>query len=189
MRRSHAQGAPLLACFIACRHEDHCLIERAVVALLSLCAAWAACAAEPPLIGREAPDFALRALAGANVRLSEARGQVVVLSFYGSRCNPCRAQLAELDDVHRTYAPAGLTVYGVSIDDDAADAREFAASLGVGFPMLADPDKAVGRAYAVDRLPTIVIVDRAGTVRYVHRDPASRGQPVYVNELRRLLDE
>jgi peroxiredoxin len=165
------------------------LIDRAVPALLSLCAAFAVCAADSPLIGHEAPDFALRAMVGENVRLSEARGQVVVLSFYGSRCNPCRAQLAELDAVHRTYGPAGLTVYGISIDDDPQEAREFSTSVGVGFPMLADPQKTVGREYAVDRLPTIVIVDRAGRVRYVHRDPKSRSEPVYVRELRRLLDE
>lgn len=165
------------------------LIDRVVPALLSLCAAFAACAADSSLIGREAPDFALRAMIGENVRLSEARGQVVVLSFYGSRCNPCRAQLAELDAVYRTYGPAGLTVYGISIDDDQGDAKEFSTSVGVGFPMLADPEKAVGREYGVDRLPTIVIVDRAGKVRYVHRDPKSRREPVYVRELRRLLDE
>ncbi|HNR92653.1 MAG TPA: TlpA disulfide reductase family protein [Dokdonella sp.] len=165
------------------------MIDRIVPAVLSLCAAFAASAADSPLVGREAPDFALRAMAGDNVRLSEARGQVVVLSFFGSRCNPCRAQLAELDAVYRTYGPAGLTVYGISIDDDAEKARQFSASVGVGFPMLADPQKAVGREYAIDRLPTVVIVDRAGKVRYVHRDPESRSEPVYVRELRRLLDE
>lgn len=165
------------------------LIDRAVPALLSLCAVFAASAADSPLIGRAAPDFALRAMGGDNMRLSEARGQVVVLSFFGSRCNTCRTQLAELDSVRRTYGPAGLTVYGVSIDDSADDARGFATSVAVGFPMLADPEKAVGREYAIDRLPTLVIVDRAGKVRYVHRDPKSRGEPVYVRELRRLLDE
>jgi len=178
----------LLLCRVRC-HEDFFLIDRVVPALLSLCAAFAVWAAEPPLIGREAPDFALRALAGGNTRLSEARGQVVVLSFFGSRCNSCRAQLAALDGVYRTYGPAGLVVYGVSIDDDPQDARGFATSVGVGFPMLADPGKNVGREYAIDRLPTLVIVDRAGKVRYVHRDPKSRDQPVYVGQLRRLLDE
>ncbi len=165
------------------------LIDRAVPALLSLCAAFAVWAADTPLIGREAPDFSLRAMGGDNTRLSEARGQVVVLAFFGSRCNTCRAQLAELDGVRRTYGPAGLVVYGVSIDDSADDARGFATSVGVGFPMLADPGKAVGREYAIDRLPTLVIVDRAGKVRYVHRDPKSHGEPVYLRELRRLLDE
>ncbi|MGD9598534.1 MAG: peroxiredoxin family protein [Steroidobacteraceae bacterium] len=165
------------------------LIHRAVPALLSLCAAFAAWADDSPLIGREAPDFALRAAAGDNVRLSEARGQVVVLTFYGSRCNTCRTHLAELDDLYRTYGPAGLAVYGVSIDDDAQGAHHFATSVGVGFPMLGDPEKSVGRAYEIDRLPTVVIVDRGGKVRYVHREPKSRGEPPYVRELRRLLDE
>ena len=165
------------------------MIDRAVPALLSLCAAFAVWAADSPLIGREAPDFALRAMAGDNMRLSEARGQVVLLSFFGSRCNTCRTQLAELDGVFRTYGPAGLVVYGVSIDDDATAVRSFATSVGVGFPLLADPGKVVGRDYSIDRLPTLVIVDRAGKVRYVHRDPKSRREPVYVRELRRLLDE
>ncbi len=164
-------------------------MHRAVPALLSLCAAFAAWAADSPLIGREAPDFALRASAGDNVRLSEARGQVVVLSFFGSRCNTCRSHLAELDDLYRTYGPAGLAVYGVSIDDDADGARHFASSVGVAFPMLADPAKSVGRAYEIDRLPTVVIVDRSGRVRYVHSEPKTRGEPPYVRELRRLLDE
>ncbi|MGE0583243.1 MAG: peroxiredoxin family protein [Steroidobacteraceae bacterium] len=164
------------------------MTNRAVPALLSLCAAFAAWAGDPALIGREAPDFALRAMAGDNVRLSEARGQVVVLAFFGSRCNTCRVQLAKLDELHRTYGPAGLVVYGVSIDDDATDAKDFAASVGVGFPMLADPGKSVGREYAIDRLPSLVFVDRAGKVRYVHRDPKPRGE-AYLGQLRRLLDE
>ena len=56
-------------------------------------------AAEPPyaLLGQEAPDFALHAAAGDNVRLSEHRGEVVVLSFWSSRCNSCRTQLAALN--------------------------------------------------------------------------------------------
>ena len=165
------------------------MIDRAIPALLALCAAFAAWAADPPLIGREAPDFALRAMAGDNVRLSEARGQVVVLSFFGSRCNTCRAQLAQRDGDYRTYGPAGLVVYGVSIDDDEAGARSFAQGVRVGFPMLSDPAKAVGREYAIDRLPSLVILDRAGKVRYLHRDPKSRGEPAYVAQLRRLLDE
>lgn len=190
MRRSQPIDAyAFSACWRARFDEDSSLIQRAIgVALLLSCAALAQ-AGESPLLGKDAPDFALRATSGGNVRLSEARGQVVVLSFYGSRCNACRAQLAQLDEVFRTYQPAGLVVYGVSIDDEEDEANEFARSVAVQFPMLSDPSKSVGRQYDIDRLPTVVIIDRAGKVRYLHPDPKPRAQPVYTGELRRLLDE
>lgn len=165
------------------------IVRSFIPALLALCTTLPAAAASSPLVGDPAPDFTLRAVAGGNVRLSETRGQVVVLSFYGSECNPCRAQLAQLNGVYRTYLPAGLTVYGVSIDDDDDEARAFAQRAGVAFPMLLDPSKGVGREYSIVALPTIVIIDRGGVVRYVHREPKSTGEPVYVQQLRRLLDE
>src|SRR5579864_2533077 len=81
-----------------------------------------------PLIGRAAPDFALRAAAGSSVRLSEHRGEVVVLSFWSSHCGPCRMQLAALGRSLATYQPAGLAIYGVGVDDDAVQALGFARS-------------------------------------------------------------
>lgn len=138
---------------------------------------------------QEAPDFALRAIGGGNIRLSEYRGQVVVLSFWSSRCNPCRAQLDDLNTVYATYRPAGLQVLGIAVDDDVEASSEFAQGVSVQFPMLADPGKAVAREYAVDALPMVIVIDRGGNVRYVHREPKSRGEPIYVRELRALLDE
>lgn len=146
-------------------------------------------AAEYVHLGQEAPDFALRAMAGSNVRLSEYRGQVVVLSFWSSRCNPCRAQLDDLNTVYATYRPVGLQVLGIAVDDDTKASTEFAERAGVQFPMLADPAKVVARDYEIDALPMVVVIDRGGNVRYVHREPRSRGEPVYVRELRALLDE
>ena len=75
-------------------------------------AAAAALASEPPyaLIGQAAPDFALHTAAGDNVRLSEHRGEVVVLSFWSSRCTSCRTQLVALNRSLATYRSAGLEV-------------------------------------------------------------------------------
>jgi peroxiredoxin len=146
-------------------------------------------AADDELVGESAPDFALRAIAGGNVRLSEARGQVVLLSFWSSRCSTCRSQLASIDRLHATYGPAGLETYGVSIDDDQGAAREFATGVRVGFPMLTDPSKEVGRTYRVASLPTVVVIDRAGVVRGAWRDERTPREPPYVRVLRRLLDE
>jgi peroxiredoxin len=141
------------------------------------------------LIGQMAPDFALHAAAGGNVRLSEHRGEVVVLSFWSSRCTPCRTQLAALGRSLATYQSAGLAVYGVGVDDDPVKAREFARAAAAGFALLLDPDKTVGRSYQVDNLPMTVLIDRNGTVRHVLRDYSAASDGLYLRELRRLLNE
>ena len=141
------------------------------------------------LLGHEAPDFALHAVTGNNVRFSEHRGDVVVLSFWGSRCGQCRMQLAALDRSFKTYHSAGLQVFGVNVDDDQAGALEFAHTQALGFPLLLDPQKAVARAYQVDNLPMTVLIDRGGTVRQVHRDFSAKFEASYLQQLRVLLDE
>jgi peroxiredoxin len=154
-------------------------------------AAWPPSQAEPgyALIGQAAPDFALHAVAGQNVRLSEHFGEVVVLSFWSSRCNPCRAQLAALNHSLATYRSAGLAVYGVGVDDDAHQALDFAHSVTVSFALLLDPSKAVSRSYQVDNLPMTVLIDRNGTVRHVVRDFTGASAALYLQELRELLNE
>jgi Peroxiredoxin len=159
------------------------------IAVAALGAAGAAAAADYPLLGAQAPDFALRAFEGANVRLSEHRGDVVVLSFWGSRCGPCRAQLEALERSYETYRSAGLTVFGISIDDDPERAREFARARSVSFPLLLDPGKSVGRMYRIDNLPMTLLIDRNGAVRYVHRDYGPRTDAQYLQQLRTLLNE
>jgi peroxiredoxin len=141
------------------------------------------------LLGQPAPEFTLRAAAGANVRLSEHRGEVVVVSFWSSRCAPCRTQLAALNRSLATYATAGLSMYGVGVDDNSIQALDFAHSAAVGFEMLLDPAKAVARSYQVDNLPMTVLIDRSGIVRHVLRDYSEAGNVLYLRQLRALLNE
>jgi peroxiredoxin len=142
-----------------------------------------------PLLGHEAPDFALHAIAGENVRLSEHRGEVVVLSFWGSRCTPCRAQLAALNRSFGTYRSAGMQIYGIGVDDDPARALAFARGENLAFALLLDPSKAVSRSYEVDNLPMTLLVDRGGIVRHVFRDFDPRSEALYLQQLRALLNE
>ena len=158
---------------------------------LGLTLAAAGLAAEPPyaLVGRAAPDFALHAAAGDNVRLSEHRGDVVVLSFWSSRCTSCRTQLAALNRSFATYRSAGLSIYGVGVDDDPVQSRDFARSARVDFALLLDPAKEVSRSYQVDNLPMTVLIDRNGTIRYVLRDYSNASSTAYLQQLRMLLNE
>lgn len=135
-----------------------------------------------------APDFALPSAAGGNVRLSEFRGQVVALSFWSSRCSVCAAQLADLDQLQRTYSPAGLVTLAVSIDDDMAQARAYAGAHAGSLTMLLDQPRAVGRSYGIGRLPSIVLIDRSGRIRYLRSDIRRIDNP-YISQLRALLDD
>jgi peroxiredoxin len=160
-----------------------------VFAVLLAVASPHAPAAPYSLLGQSAPDFALRAVGGPNVRLSEHRGDVVIVTFWSSRCGPCSAQLAALERSVRTFGAAGLTVFGVNVDDDPERAKEFAGAQPVRFALLLDPGKDVSRLYRVDSLPMTLLVDRSGAIRHVHRDYDARSEARFRQELRALLNE
>ena len=168
-----------------------CTSVTVLLGALGLALVAAGFAAEPPyaLLGQAAPDFALHAVAGDNVRLSEHRGDVVVLNFWSSRCTSCRTQLAALNRSFGTYRSAGLSMYAVGVDDDPVQAQDFARTARVDFAVLLDPAKAVSRSYQVDNLPMTVLIDRGGTLRYVHRDYNAKSDALYLTELRELLNE
>jgi peroxiredoxin len=165
------------------------LAQRCIAAVTLTILCLAASAQGFALLGHAAPDFALRSFGGSNVRISEDRGDVVVLTFWGSQCGVCRRQLDILDRSFTTYRSAGLHLYGVSVDDDPAHARQFVASHPLGFLMLEDPAKDVARLYQIDDLPTTVLIDRGGIVRHVYRDFGPRDEALYLSQLRELLNE
>ncbi|MGH8200629.1 MAG: peroxiredoxin family protein [Steroidobacteraceae bacterium] len=139
--------------------------------------------------GVAAPDFALRALEGPSVRLSEHVGQVVVISFWGSDCDACRAQLQALERDFTGYRAQGLRVYGVEVADDQVAALRFAHGTRVTFPLLLDPAKTVARSYDVDNLPLTLLIDRDGKIRQVVRDFNETSRRACEDELRTLLAE
>lgn len=167
-------------------------IRRRLLAVLGLAALMAlattAAVATAGLIGHKAPDFALPAAVGSNVRLSEYRGQAVVISFWSSRCSVCARQLALLDRLYTTYRSSGLVVLAVSVDDEPLQAEQYARAHAAGFPLLLDTAKTVSRTYAIDRLPSTVLIDRSGIVRFWHGDDRA-DDASYVAQIRLLLDD
>jgi peroxiredoxin len=149
----------------------------------------AAAEASYRLLGQKAPDFALKATSGTNFRLSEHRGEVVLLTFWGSRCGQCGAQLASLSRLVDTYRSAGLAALAVSVDDDPVAAARYAIAHPVSSPVLLDPDKEIARTYRVDNLPMLLLIDRSGAIRHVHRDYRSGDEKAFLERIKPLLDE
>ncbi|HET7863880.1 MAG TPA: TlpA disulfide reductase family protein [Burkholderiaceae bacterium] len=162
------------------------LPRRALLGLLL--AGWAAAAPAAPPTG-VAPDFTLRTLDGRNVRLQEQRGRVVLVNFWATWCGPCRVEMPHLNRLHEKYRAAGLVLLGVNVDEDPRTAAGVAAKLGVQFPVLLDTDKAVSRLYDLNSMPSTVLIDRDGHVRYVHRGYRDGYENTYEQQIRELLKQ
>jgi peroxiredoxin len=141
------------------------------------------------LTGSEAPDFVLKSTAGENLRLSEYRGEVVMLSFWATWCGDCRAQLERLGDMRTRYQDAGVELLAVSLDQSAKQAEHGAASLGMGYPVLHDAGGEVGRLYDVSKMPVMVLIDRAGVVREVFEGYRRGNEEQYLERVQALLRE
>ena len=139
--------------------------------------------------GQPAPDFALKSASGENLRLSEYRGDVVMINFWATWCGPCRQEMPLLDELYTRYQRVGFNLLGVNIDDDAAGALKMVQELGVNFPVLFDSRKEVSRLYEVEAMPTTVLLDREGRVRHVHHGYKPGYEEKYLAEIRSLLRE
>jgi len=141
------------------------------------------------LAGQPAPDFALKSSTGENLRLSEYRGDVVMINFWATWCGPCRQEMPLLDELYSRYQRVGFNLLGVNIDDDSSRAMAMINELGVSFPVLFDASKEVSRLYEVDAMPVTIIVDREGNVRHVHQGYKPGYEQKYLDQVRALLRE
>ena len=164
-------------------------VVRALALCLGLSLASAALADAPSLIGKDAPDFVLKAIDGNNLRLSEFRGQVVLVNFWARWAGDSRREMAALNRINTTYERAGLVVLGVSVDEDLRRAREYADAMKVSYPIMFDTGSDIGRDYQLQKMPMTILVDRSGVVRYSHVGFKRGDDRVYLERIRELLRE
>ncbi len=155
---------------------------------LGLCAIGVA-HGKAPGIGMPAPDFTLRSNSGKNLKLSEYRGQVVMINFWATWCAPCRQELPHLNRLYEQYRKAGFMLLGVNVDDNVKAAQAMTEHLRVRFPVLYDTAKQVSKRYDVDAMPMTLIVDRDGKVQYLHRGYRSGVERDYETRLREILKQ
>ena len=136
-----------------------------------------------------APNFTLKSNSGKNLKLSELRGQVVLLNFWASWCGPCRTEMPLLVKIHDKYKGMGFTVLGVNVEEDSTPAISIINKTKIGFPVLFDKENAVSKLYNVSAMPSTVIIDRDGNMRYLHEGYKSGDEEKYKEIVKKLLQE
>lgn len=139
--------------------------------------------------GQVAPDFALKSTTGENLRLSEYRGDVVMINFWATWCGPCRQEMPLLDELYGRYHRVGFNLLGVNIDDDITRALRMVEELDLHFPVVFDTRKEVSRLYNVEAMPATILVDREGKIRHVHHGYKPGYEDKYLDQIRALLRE
>ena len=112
-----------------------------------------------------APDFSLQTYDGKTVHLADLRGKTIVVNFWASWCGPCRDEQPVLNDLAKKYTDQGVVFVGVNIQDKQADAQAYLKDLGVGYPVVVDPNGAVYINYGVVAVPETYVITPSGTIK------------------------
>jgi peroxiredoxin len=158
--------------------------------LLAACASSSQQAApvtlEPVQQRQTAPEFALKDVNGATVRLSDYRGKVVLLNFWATWCGPCKFEIPWFIEFEQANKDRGFAVVGISMDEGGWEAvKPFLAEMNVNYRILLGNDIIAQLYGGIDSLPTTFLIDRNGKVASARRGLI--GKSVYQNEIQELL--
>jgi cytochrome c biogenesis protein CcmG, thiol:disulfide interchange protein DsbE len=147
----------------------------------------------PVVVGTSAPEFRAATLdkVPRTKSLDDYRGQVVLLNVWATWCLPCRVEMPSIEKLHQAYAPKGLKVVAVSIDDPGTDQqiREFAKTFGLTFEILHDPSSVISKDYQIGGYPETFVLGRDGIIRKKVMEATDWNSPENRALIERLLAE
>ena len=129
-----------------------------------------------PEKGALAPDFALKNLDGEVVRLSDLRGQPVLVNLWATWCGPCRLEMPAFEERFQLHEEDGFVVLAVDFDESAEDVAAFRDEFGLTFELLLDPGAEVQQLYRNRTYPSSFFVDREGVIQVQHIGVMTEGQ-------------
>jgi peroxiredoxin len=121
---------------------------------------------------RDILNVALPTVGGAQRRLKDFRGQIVMLHFFSSWCGQCKLEAPTLRNVHNSFKDSKFTVVGVAVEDDPFQAQAFVSNFQLPFPVLLDISGELKQYFSVKELPATLFLDRNGVpIRF--QDPST----------------
>jgi thiol-disulfide isomerase/thioredoxin len=152
-------------------------------------AAFTSKAAKRAGVGKPLPSFELTLLGGESVSAESLRGKVVLIDFWATWCKPCRQSFPKLERLSKRHADAGLVVVAVAMQADDKPVKSFLKSTGASFAVGLDADEKLSELLSVNAMPTEILVDRSGVVRYRHEGLQPGELDAIVAEVETLLAE
>ena len=159
-----------------------------IFALMTLCLS-ISLGSQAEAISGDAKDFTLKSNKGKNLRLEDMRGQIVVINFWATWCGPCRQEMPKLDELYKRYKRAGVTIWGINVEDKQSLPDAYLTENPVSFPVLYDTESTVSKLYNVEAMPTTIIVDRDGKMRYLHLAYKPGYEDIYRQQIKELMRE
>ena len=145
-------------------------------------------APDPLRPGDWAPDFSLpRAGAAESISLTAQRGRVVLLNFWATWCKPCLDEMPAMQRLYKALDGEDFELLAVSVDRDAGAAQTFGERLGLTFPILLDPERAVATDFQTFVWPESYVIDRRGRIAAHYVGPRPWDSALYLDSLRELL--
>lgn len=137
-----------------------------------------------PDAGDLAPDFTLTTLEGKEMSLSDLKGKGVMLNFWGSWCEPCKAEMPAMEQVYEKYKDKGFEIVAVNVGETDVGVQTFVKSYQLDFPVWLDSDKDVTRLYKIGPIPSTFFIDENGIVARRNIGQLNLTQlEIYVNEI------
>lgn len=134
--------------------------------------------------GEAASDFTLTDIEGKSVNLADFKGKVIILDFFASWCPPCRQEIPDFIELSKAYGASGFAMVGVCLEDVNA-AKDFAAKVGINYPVLIDDGKVSMTYGPVRSIPTTFVIDKDFKVAKVYI--GFRPKDVFENDIKELL--
>lgn len=122
--------------------------------------------ADIPGTGINAPkmiDVTFTALDGTAKKLSDYKGQVILLNLWATWCPPCRAEMPAMEQLYAAYKEKGFVIAAVSVGEDAKTVKDFLKKTPYSFPVFTDPEGQVSGTYGTGSIPTTYLIDKEGT--------------------------
>jgi len=119
----------------------------------------------PPLVGGPAPQFALQTVAGQTIKLSDFKGDFVVLNFWATWCVPCMKEMPEFQKIHLSSGNDTIKIIGVNLSESKKRVDKFTRDHQLSFPVLLDGFGNTSEKYKVRSLPVTYIISPDGIIR------------------------